>query len=956
MNFAGRHLLLLLCSILGCNPLTANGNYPIDINLLPSNICYGKLDNGLTYYICPIENKTNTADFYLLQKVGSILEEEDQRGLAHFLEHMAFNGTRRFPGRSMIDYLERKGLVFGNDINAYTSFDETVYNISNMRLTGDGALDSCIMILRDWSGSITLDGREIDAERKIIHEEWRSKRGVRDRIYEKTLPLLFPDSNRYAYRMPIGLMSVVDNFPHKALRDYYHKWYRPDLQAVIIAGNVDTTVVVKKIREQWKDLPLRKNTAMRTYFTVADNQQPIVAVATDKELAEGTLRLSYKYNPLPSDVSFSIEGKRQEFMSNIITTMLMQRVGQRKSHGEIAQGVGMSFFDGDYSIARTKKAFSATARFDASYWQQAMQLLVYELKSVMDHGFVAEEYQNLASSLNSQLSSLIHNPSSSNSHPSSIISHPTKGRLIEQCKAHFLLSRPLLTDTDEAKLCKFFLETVTLDDINKRFGDYLYTQGGLAILLQLPSDAPSQEEVIQAYGKAWGQTTVAFKPASTMPRQLLMPVKPQSGTILSQRLDKLTGALILTLSNGATCILKNNPHGSGELRLMAISAGGTSMIPDAYYNHFSAINTLPGLGGLGSLTNEQVGRALEGTTAAYKTNITALAESFSGSCDVKDTEDLLQMLYLRFTTARKDTAAFKRWQVAKRKSIMQTIENPMTLFGDTLRNMMYNPHPRSRNTNLDLVDSVDYDMTCRLYLERFADASDFTFIFVGNINTEFLTPLICQYIASLPTVGKGRHEEVNLAALPTMAKGSRECLLEIPMQEPRTTVVYNIMERCKYTERNNIACAILNSVMDTRCTSLLREEQGGTYGVSVVARISRQPKQEVTMMFNFTSNAQQAKPLLESALKILKQIASEGVTTDEFEKARQQLIKQHDVYRNSNAFWLNVITQQVTYGYSDTLSYNDALQHVKPADVVRMARLLSKSKNTVELIMNGKGI
>ena len=204
--------------------------------------------------------------------------------------------------------------------------------------------------------------------------------------------------------------------------------------------------------------------------------------------------------------------------------------------------------------------------------------------------------------------------------------------------------------------------------------------------------------------------------------------------------------------------------------------------------------------------------------------------------------------------------------------------------------------------------------------------------------------------------GKGKREEVNLAALPTMAKGSRECLLEIPMQEPRTTVVYNIMERCKYTERNNIACAILNSVMDTRCTSLLREEQGGTYGVSVVVRISRQPKQEVTMMFNFTSNAQQAKPLLESALKILKQIASEGVTNDEFEKARQQLIKQHDAYRNSNAFWLNVITQQVTYGYSDTLSYNDALQHVKPADVVRMARLLSKSKNTVELIMNGKGI
>ena len=324
---------------------------------------YGKLDNGLTYYICPNEGATGKAEFYIVQRVGSILEEEHQRGLAHFLEHMAFNGTKNFPGKSLITYLESNGVRFGADINAYTAFDQTVYSISNVPVVQTGMVDSCLLILHDWSGHITLDAKEIDAERKVIHEEWRTKRNVRDRIYEQTLPKLFPDSNRYAYRMPIGKMEVVDNFPHQALRDYYHKWYRPDLQAIIVAGDIDADYVEQQIKALWNDIPLRKDAAERIYFPVADNTTPIVAIGTDPELTSGTLRISYKYDPVPFDERLTLQARREEYIRSTIMAMLSTRIHNQVEQEEIPRGIKVSFFDGDYSLAMTKKAFSATANF-----------------------------------------------------------------------------------------------------------------------------------------------------------------------------------------------------------------------------------------------------------------------------------------------------------------------------------------------------------------------------------------------------------------------------------------------------------------------------------------------------------------------------------------------------------------------------------------------------------------
>ena len=929
-------LILLLSTI-----ATSAQQLPMD----PA-VRYGKLKNGLTYYISPNEKATGKAEFYIVQRVGSILEEEHQRGLAHFLEHMAFNGTKNFPGKELITYLESNGVRFGADINAYTSFDQTVYSISNVPVQRTGVVDSCLLILHDWSGHITLDAKEIDAERKVIHEEWRTKRNVRDRIYEQTLPKLFPDSNRYAYRMPIGLMEVVDNFPHQALRDYYHKWYRPDLQAIIVAGDVDADYVEQQITELWKDIPLRKEVAERIYFLVADNTTPIVAIGTDPALTSGTLRISYKYDPIPTNERLTLKGRKEEYIRSMITAMLTMRIHEQTSQEELPRGINMTFFDGDYSLAMTKKAFSATATFAGDNWGEAMNALIYQLKRVMEHGFTTEEFARSQQQIQAWIPSLEAGVGISTSNQT----------LVQRCMAHFLHQQPLLSQTEEAKVYRYILDNVTLAEVNARFNQFLYTQSGMAILLQgqerEENKWPTEAEVMQAYGQAWSQKTTPYKIPELEPALELMPQKPQAGSIVKKKENKTYGTLELLLNNGAKVILKPTDSVREEIRLTAISHGGTSLMPDADYNNINAINALPSLGGLAHLSSKELGRAMRGGTASYQINVGTLTESFSGTCRPADAEQLLQLLHLRFTTMRQDTVAFERWQQRMRQTVSQRIESPMTLFSDTLRETMYEPHPRSRRASMDLADSVDYDRTCQLFMERFANASDFTFIFVGQIDVEALTPLICQYIASLPSNPKQR-EQANLSALPSLKRGKHVTHVQIPSAGASTTVIYNILAQKRYNQKNSIACSLLSEVMNTLCTETLREQEGGTYNVSVTSRISRQPADELTMMFNFSTNAEQAEQLLQQAIALLAQVAEEGPSPELLNSAREYLKKRHADYRGSNAYWMEALTEQVRYNSNDMLTNDKALQEVTSKDLQRIARRLIRSPHTAEVILNG---
>ena len=907
---------------------------------------YGTLSNGLTYYIYPNQKPAGEAEFYIVQRVGSILEEENQRGLAHFLEHMAFNGTKNFPGKRLIEYLEENGVRFGTDINAYTSFDQTVYNLSNVPTQREGLVDSCLLILHDWSGFISLEGKEIDAERKVIHEEWRTKTGARERIYEQTLPKLFPNGNRYAHRMPIGLMEVVDNFPHQTLRDYYHRWYRPDLQAIIVAGDVDADWMERRIQSLWTDIPRKKDAPERPYYTVPDNPSPIVAIGTDRELTSGTLRISYKYDPQPAETNLTLAGQRENFLRSMVISMLAARINDQQQSNTLPSGISLSFSDGDYSISSTKKAFSATASFQKDNWKQAIQTLILQIKRAMVHGFTSEEYERTTQ----QMYTWLNRMEAQQDIPQS------NNLLVQQCIDHFLYASPLLSVKERIRMSRQLLSSVPLTDINARFNQFVYSRGGVAILLQgqerESNHWPTESEVLQAYGEAWGQQTTPYKIPETEPIPELMPQKPVAGNIIKESSDSEYGTHKLTLSNGARVILKPTEAPDDILQLTAISHGGTSLIDDAEYANINAINALPGMGGLAHLTGRQLGRALEGSTASYQTNVGTLTETFTGGCKWTDVEDLLQLMYLRFTTApRQDTASFHRWQQSMQSTVRQRMESPMTHFSDTLRATMYQPHPRSRKASLALADSVDYTRTLTLFQERFANAADFTFIFVGKMDIDSLRPLLCEYIASLPGNPKER-EQADLSALPHLRRGQHVCHVQVPMENPVTTVIYNILAKERYTAKNNMACAILSEVMNSLCSETLREQEGGTYNVSVTSRISRQPADELTLMFNFNTNPQQAQSLLQKAIGLLRQVAEEGPSNDAFNKAKEYLLKQHANYRGTDSFWMAALTEYVRYHSDDMLTNGETLQQVTPKDVQRLARKLIRSKDTVEVIMN----
>lgn len=927
-------LSLILFLFLSATSQTYAQVLPMD-----SAVCYGKLNNGLTYYIQHNEKPKGHAEFYIVQKVGSILEEENQRGLAHFLEHMAFNGTKNFPGKRLIEYLEENGVKFGTDINAYTAFEQTVYNISNVPTLREGLVDSCLLILHDWSGFITLNEKEIDAERKVIHEEWRMKTGVQDRIYEQTLPKLFPNNHRYAYRMPIGKMEIIDNFPYETLREYYRKWYRPDLQAIIVVGDIDVQAIEKRIQEMWKDIPRQEQPAERIYYSIPHNTSPIVAIGTDPGLTSGMLRISFKYTPTHKDAAQTKAAQRERFCHSMIVSMLSNRINDlsRKETSKI------HFTDGDYSIATIQKAFSAIATFEDTQWETAMQKLVYHLKQAMAYGFTQKEYNRSEEELRRFIIQL-----------KTIQKRDNKFH-VEKCINHFLSDVPLLSDTEQSQLYREFLSEVSLDEINTCFNQILYSRDGIAILLQGQQKAnhqwPSENELLQAYNQAWLQETAPYEIPKKTPVPVLMPTKPTAGSIIKKKENQQYGTTELTLSNGAKVILKPTERKNDELILTAISKGGTSLLKDEDYNNFSAINTLPSMGGLGNLTGEELGLALEEHPVSYQTSVGTLNEKFTGGCKWDDTEQLLQLLHLRFTTVKKDDNLFTNWKKNKRKTLTQQMVSPMIHFSDTLRNTMYQPHPRNRKLSLDLADSVNYDRTCQLFLERFANAADFTFIFVGEMNIDSLSSLICQYIASLPG-DPHRKEEANLKALPPFKRGKQLCHIQVPMQNPVTTVIYNIWTKERYTQRSNTACAILNEVMNNLCTEKLREEEGGTYNVSVTSRISRQPKDELALMFNFNTNPKQAQSLLDQAIALLTQVAENGPSQELFDNARKYLSKHHESYRNTNAFWMSALIEKVLHNSDDMLTNNQSLREVTPKDVQRLARKLIKSSNTAEIIMN----
>ena len=892
------------------------------------NVRRGKLENGLTYYIRHNEKPAQRANFYIAQKVGSILEEEDQRGLAHFLEHMAFNGTANFPGKNLLNYMEHNGVKFGENVNAWTSIEQTVYMLTNVPTTNKNLVDSCILILHDWSSFISLEGEEIDKERGVILEEKRTRNDAQQRMWEKMLPDIYPNSP-YGHRMPIGLEEVITGFDHEALRAYYHKWYRPDLQGIIIIGDIDVNEVEASIKRIFEDIPAPVNPAERTRFEVADNAEPIVSICTDRENTNYDISVFYKHDVVPNEEKGDIQYWLKGYIDALVAMMYNNRLQEltQKANPPFIFGYG---YYGTFFVSDTKDAWTSMAYAkDKDGIDEALNAIVAENKRMQLYGFTASEFERAKADLMKRIESQYDERDKQET-----------GRLFNPILAHFLTNEPLMGIENEYMLLGQVLPTLPVEAINA-YAHELIREDNIVIILTGPEKEgetmPTKAEVLDMFNKA---NQVEVEPyVETVSNEPLIATMPVKGAIDSKKHDDTFDATVLTLKNGVKVIYKPTTFKDDEILMSAYSFGGYSVMDQSDPYTLQEINSLATLGGVGNFSAIDLPKVLAGKNVRVNPNVGTYTEGVSGNCSVKDLETMLQLTYLYFNNLRTDDEAFQSY-IARNKAMVANIESdPMTAFRDNLMFAMYDNHPLVKRMKAEDYDKVDYAKGLKLFADRFKDANNFVFTFVGNIDPETFEPLVEQYIGSLKTK---KNNETWTGNVPVITDKDVTSHYTKAMENPKVTcyTIYN--GDMEYNRKNQLTMQVLGDVMDIVYTEKIREDEGGTYGVGVQGNLSLRPKPSFMFLIGFQTNKEMYEKLMGIAIAELQNVANEGPREQDLKKVKEFLIKKHSEDMESNRYWLNCIQSVERDNNNPMQDYNDIVNGITADDVANMAKAVLK--------------
>ena len=901
---------------------------------------YGVLDNGLTYYIRHNELPKDRAEFYIAQKVGAIQEEEDQRGLAHFLEHMAFNGTKNFPGKSMLDYLEKNGVKFGTNVNAYTSIDETVYNLSGVPTTNPGLIDSCLLILHDWSGFIALEDEEVDNERAVIHEEWRTRSNPFLRMYEETiLPTMFPD-NRYGHRMPIGLMEVVNNFPYQALKDYYEKWYRPDLQGIVIVGDINVDSIEARIKEMWADIPAQENPAERIYYPVADNKEPIIAIGSDKEATRNFLTVNYKTEALPAMVKQSQLGFVMSLADNMIESMLNNRYYEITQKPD-APFLGAAAGRGQYIFAKTKDAFVVQLGFKEGEWDKGLAKAIEVVNSAKTYGFSQSEYDRAKADILSEYENAFNEKDKRKNK-----------EYVQEYLNHFLNAEPTPGIDLEYEIVKQILDGLPLDQVNMLMSQYITDENIAIMYMGIDKEGivtPTREDVLAAFNKASQAEAVSY--VDNVITEPLIANMPKKGKVKKQEKGKFE-TTIWTLSNGAKVIFKPTDFKKDQITMEAVSFGGTSLLPDNDIVNTKAISSVLNLGGVGNFSVTDLNKALSGKKVSVSASIGAATESIKGTTTPKDFETMLQLVYLNFTSPRMDQEAYAAWKQRAAVTIENYALNPDAVISDSISATMYSHNPKTTRLNLEELEMIDYSRINDIRKERFANAGDFVFVFSGNINPEEAKPLIEQYIASLPS---NKKREKYIKNTPVVASGKTENRFTVPMTTPKVTVFNVYSGDLEYNLRNTTLMNILNQVLNNIYVETIREEEGGTYGVGVRGYIDQIHNKSV-LYYSFDTGEDKRDRLEQRANAEFVKVAEEGFKPEILTKVKEYLNKSYQDNLKENGYWANVIMDQYLWNMDTNSDYKKILDEITIEDVRQFAKTLLDNNNRIQVVGTGTEI
>ncbi|TYQ00200.1 zinc protease [Tenacibaculum adriaticum] len=894
----------------------------------------GVLSNGMTYYIKSTDVVKDAASYYIIQNVGSILENEDQRGLAHFLEHMAFNGTKNFPGKGILNTLEKQGAVFGKDINAYTSFDETVYNLNNIP-TKDGLVDISLTILKDWSNYLLLTNEEIDAERGVIKEEWRTRQSGQGRLFEVSLPVLF-NKSKYAERLPIGLMSVVEGFDYKALRDFYHDWYRTDLQAIAIIGDVNVDEIEQKIKESFSKIPAVKKPRERFTVHVPDNEKMLFGLGTDLEVS--TARISFGIRHKRIFKPETVADLKQKLLESMATSLLSARIAEKAQNPETPYLAAVTGYGP--SMVRTSNNFSLEIYPKENQQKGAFKAALTEVVRAVKFGFIQPEMARSVAQINSRYKNQIAKKND--------INHA----LIEQSIQSNFLYNSTITDIEkEYEVAKQLLNTITIEELHNTI-KRLYTQNNryLYVVGVEGHDNLTEESANQIIDQVENDINITAYIEALAGKKLVSDLDIKAGTIEETVQNSEIGSTTFTLSNGVKVHYKFTDKEKDNVALNAVSYGGTSLLNDEDLPSAGLISDLIFLSGLGDFNATDLKKILAGKTANVRVSLGEIDENIFGSSNTTDVETMLQLTYLQFVKPRFDEEAYKvllgylkNYVTSRSNDINEKIKDSLTVavYGKN--------NPKKRIFNQEYANDISFEKIKSIYENRFANASDFEFFIVGDVKEDQLKPILEQYLASLPT--KNTKETFKDNGAKWLSKTIDKDIY-LKMEDPKASVNIVYKKEMPYTLKSAVYTKALGDILQLRVTEMVRESEGGAYSPNANATLVREPKSLAQVSFKFDCNPDLADKLVEIVNNEFQKIAKGNILEDDLNKIKTNFIKEREQSKDKNNYDMQLLKNYYRFDYNmnDTKNFEDIVNKMCDKDIKKMAEQIVKKGNNYEIV------
>lgn len=930
----GSAFLLTSTSMLTAQKAPAlDGKIPMD-----PNVRTGKLANGLTYYVRHNEEPKDRASFYIVQNVGAILENDEQNGLAHFLEHMAFNGTKNFPGKGVINYLEKYGVAFGRNINAYTSLDETVYNISMVPTNNENLLDSALLVLHDWSNYLSLEGKEIDNERGVIHEEWRTGLTGGKRVFTEKRKVLYKGS-KYAKRDVIGDMEVVDNFDHKLIRDFYHDWYRTDLQAIVVVGDVDAEKFEAKIKTLFAQIPAVKNPKERKYFEVPGNKEPNVGIVTDPEVSNISFDIYYKHMAT-AFADKNMKYYRNDLISSLYSNMLSNRYQELLQKGTAPFVFGYGNY---YNKTRKMDIFHNGARLKEDNILGGIEILLSETERAHRYGFVTSELERAKTAMLSRMEKQYKERNKQNS-----------DRLANAYKRNFLTNEPTPGIAFEFEAMKKLLPGITATEVNAISKTWI-TDDNIAITLSAPEKEgltlPSKEDLLAVVAKVKQKELKPY--VDEVITEPLIAELPKAGKIIKESNLDIYGATEWTLSNGAKVIVKTTDYKENQILFQAFSKGGQSLYD---------VKDLPSAGltagfvssfGIGNFEQTSLKKLLTGKEVRVSPYIGELTEGLSGNSSIQDFETLLQLTHMYFEKPRFDEEAFTALKSRYRALVANMGADVNKAFRDSVSLTTSDHNARTILFDTKMIDQLDFETMKRVYKDRIADASDFTFVFVGNIDAKKVRPMIETYLGSIKDIDRKENWKDNGVTCP---KKDTYNHFDREMKTPKTTIHIDFHGDIKYTKENSIMMDVVAKLLGKRYLEVIREKEGGSYGVGVWASVDKFPREEYKLSIQFDTDPAKADKLKGIVYNEIQELFAKGVKMDDLNETKKNFIKERQENLRKNTYWVNAINQH--YVYNKTMmkpeAYDKLINSITKEKVEKFAKKYFAKPAKIEVVMSPK--